>query len=85
MRILSAELGKTVEGGNMASLSRGNIKKLIKKYTKANITDDGIDAVAKLLESKAMEISKFAVKNAKQKKREKITKEDIMEYVVRHG
>jgi len=77
MRILSADF--------MAQLSRDNIKKLVKKYTKANITDDGADAIAKLLEKKAREISSFAVRKAKEKKKDKITKEEINEYILKHA
>jgi hypothetical protein len=77
MRILSADF--------MAQLSREKIKKLVKKYTNANITDDGADAIAKLLEKKAREISSFAVKKAKEKKKDKITKEEINEYILKHA
>jgi len=77
MRILSADF--------MAQLSRDNIKKLVKKYTNANITDDGADAIAKLLEKKAREISSFAVRKAKEKKKDKITKEEINEYILKHA
>jgi len=76
MRILSADF--------MAQLSRENIKKLVKKYTNANITDEGADAIARLLEKKAREISSFAVKKAKEKKKDKITKEEINEYILKH-
>ncbi|MGC8662522.1 MAG: histone-like protein [Candidatus Micrarchaeia archaeon] len=68
----------------MISLSRANIKKIVKKYTKANITNEGAEAIAKILEQKAREISSFAVKNAKEKKRDKITKEDIASYIMKH-
>jgi len=77
MRILSADF--------MAQLSRESIKKLVKKYTNANITDDGADAIARLLEKKAREISSFAVKKAKEKKKDKITKEEINEYILKHA
>jgi len=77
MRILSADF--------MAQLSRDNIKKLVKKYTNANITDDGADAIAKLLEKKAREISSFAVRKAKEKKKNRITKEEINEYILKHA
>jgi len=77
MRILSADF--------MAQLSRENIKKLVKKYTNANITDEGADAIARLLEKKAREISSFAVKKAKEKKKDKITKEEINEYILKHA
>jgi histone H3/H4 len=77
MRILSADF--------MAQLSREKIKKLVKKYTNANITDEGADAIAKLLEKKAREISSFAVRKAKEKKKDKITKEEINEYILKHA
>ena len=77
MRILSADF--------MAQLSREKIKKLVKKYTNANITDEGADAIAKLLEKKAREISSFAVRKAKEKKKDKITKEEINEYILKYA
>jgi len=77
MRILSADV--------MAQLSRESIKKLVKKYTNANITNDGAEAIARLLEKKAREISSFAVRKAKEKKRDKITKDEIKEYILRHA
>jgi histone H3/H4 len=77
MRILSADI--------MAQLSRDSIKKLVKKYTNANITTDGAEAIAKLLEKKAREISSFAVRKAKEKKKDKITKDEIKEYILKHS
>ncbi|MGC8699678.1 MAG: histone-like protein [Candidatus Micrarchaeia archaeon] len=76
MKILSAD--------SMVNLSRASIKKIVKKYTKANITDEGADAIARILEKKAREISSYAVKSAKEKKRSKITKEDITSYILKH-
>ncbi len=65
----------------MANISRDSIKKLVAKYAHARITDSGADEMAKMLEKRAKEIAKFAVKNAKKGKRNKVTKEDIEAYV----
>ena len=69
----------------MASIPKQAIKKLIKNYFKVNISDDGAVALARILEKKAKRISKFAVKNAKREKRDRVTKKDIEEYVLKIG
>lgn len=69
----------------MASIPKQAIKKLMKRYYKVNISDDGATALAKILESKAKRISRFAVKNAKKEKRDRVTKKDIEEYVLKIG
>lgn len=65
----------------MANISTASIKKLIREYFDADITEDGAEEMAKVLSLEAKKISKFAVNNAKKEKREKVTKKDIMEYV----
>jgi len=72
-------------GISVANIPKQAIKKLIKKYFGVNISDDGAVALAKILESKAKRISKFAVKNAKREKRDRVTKKDIEEYVLKIG
>ena len=69
----------------MANIPKQAIKKLIKKYFKVNISDDGAVAIASILENKAKRISKFAVNNAKKEKRDRVTKKDIEEYVLKIG
>ena len=76
MKILSAE---------MASIPKQAIKKMVQGYFGLQITDDAAGALAKLLERRARKISRFAVKNAKKEKREKVTKKDIQEYVLKIG
>ena len=69
----------------MANIPKQAIKKLIKSYFKVNISDDGAVALARILENKAKRISKFAVRNAKKEKRDRVTKKDIEEYVLKIG
>ncbi|MGI0141113.1 MAG: histone-like protein [Candidatus Micrarchaeales archaeon] len=66
----------------MANIPNEAIKKLIKRYANVNITDDGASALGRILEKKAVKISKYAVKNAKKQGRAKITKEDVAKYVI---
>lgn len=66
----------------MATISRSSIKALIKKKFKANITEGGVDELAKILENEAKNISSFAVQNAKRKKRDRVTRSDIRDYIV---
>ena len=56
-----------IYGDTMASLPKEAIKKLIKKYAKANITDTGADELAKILEDKAKAISRLAVEGTERK------------------
>lgn len=77
MKILSAD--------TVATIPNSAIKGMIKKYAKASITDDGAAAIAAILERKAKEIAKFAVKNAKKGSRDKVTKEDISAYTFNEG
>ncbi|MEM0074343.1 MAG: NFYB/HAP3 family transcription factor subunit [Candidatus Micrarchaeaceae archaeon] len=69
----------------MASLSKEAIKKIVARYAHAKITDDAAAAMAAMLERKAREIARYAVKNAKKKKRVSVTKEDIQEYIFKKG
>ena len=66
----------------MASIPKQAIKKLIQKYAKVNITEDGAEALGKILEKKARQISEYAVKNAKKSGRIKITKEDVNKFAI---
>lgn len=76
MKILSAE---------MANIPKTSIKKFVKTHFKANITEDGADEIVKILEEKAEEISKYAVSNAKKEGRSKVTRGDVMRYVIKGG
>jgi histone H3/H4 len=69
----------------VANIPKQAIKKLIKNYFKVNISDDGAVALARILDDKAKRISKFAVRNAKREKRDRVTKKDIEEYVLKIG
>ncbi len=75
MKILSAD--------HMASIPKASIKKFVKRYFKANITDEGAEEIVRILEAKAKEISRYAVDNAKKDERNKITRADVMEYVIK--
>jgi histone H3/H4 len=67
----------------MASIPKSSIKALVKRYFKAEITEDGANEIARILERKANEISAFAVKNARARGRDKVTKEDITQYLIK--
>ena len=71
--------------GAVASIPNSAIKGIIKKYAKVSITSDGAAAIAAILERKAKEIARFAVKNAKRRSRDKVTKEDISAYIFKKG
>ncbi len=67
----------------MASIPRASIKGLMKKFFGVNITDEGAAEMVRILEDEAKRISKYAVNNAKRVGREKVTKKDILEYVIK--
>lgn len=75
MKILSADW--------MASIPKTSIKKFIRRYFDANITDDGAEEIVKILEEKAKEISRYAVGNAKKEERSKVTRNDVMKYIIK--
>lgn len=76
MKILSAE---------MANIPRQAIKKMVMRSFGLQITDDAAGALARMLESKARKISKFAVKNARREKRDKVMRKDVEEYAMKAG
>ena len=76
MKILSAD---------MADIPRQAIKKMIKEQFDLQITDGAAGALASMLERKAKKISKFAVNNAKRERRDKVTRKDIQEYILKIG
>jgi histone H3/H4 len=67
----------------MASIPKTSIKRFVKRYFKANITDEGAEEIVKILEEKAKEISRYAVDNAKKDSRGKVTRTDVMKYVIK--
>jgi len=71
----------------MRNISKASIKKIVKNSSNPNviISDRAAEAIARLLESKAKRIAKYAVKRAKGKKRDTVTEEDIDSYRVRFG
>lgn len=69
----------------MASIPNRAIKKLVKRYTSANITDDGARELARILERQAGRISKNIVRMARKEKRSKITRRDVTRYLLRDG
>lgn len=69
----------------VASISKQAIKDLIKRNYGFEITDDGAAAMARMIEKKAMIVSKFAVKNAKKDKRKEVTRRDLLAYAQKVG
>ena len=67
----------------MANIPKEAIKKLIKRKYKVMITDDAAAELARLLERQATKISRFAVKNAKKAKRNRVTRLDVNAYVLK--
>ncbi|MDE1871556.1 MAG: NFYB/HAP3 family transcription factor subunit [Candidatus Micrarchaeota archaeon] len=71
----------------MRNISKATIKKIVKNGSNPNviISDKAAEAIARILESKAKRIAKYAVKRAKAKKRNTITEDDIDTYTIMHG
>ena len=66
----------------MAKIPRDAVKQLVKSYFNVSITENGAEAMAKMLEQEAERISRFAVENAKKENRNRVTKKDISRYVL---
>jgi len=71
----------------MRNIPKASIKKIVKNGTNPNliITDKAAEAIARILETKARRIAKYAVKRAKSKKRNIITEEDVETYMLKFG
>lgn len=71
----------------MRNIPKASIKKIVKNGANPNliITDKAAEAIARILESKARRIAKYAVKRAKSKKRNIITEEDVETYMLKFG
>ncbi len=67
----------------MAAISRSSIKALLKRKFGVNITESGADELARILEDEAKKIASAAVTNARKDKRDKVTRSDIKEYVIK--
>jgi histone H3/H4 len=67
----------------MAKISRSSVRKFVREHFGVNITDGGADEIAGILEGEASRISSFAVGNARKDSREKVTKKDIIDYVIK--
>ncbi|MCL5100944.1 MAG: NFYB/HAP3 family transcription factor subunit [Candidatus Marsarchaeota archaeon] len=67
----------------MARIPSSYIKKMLRESFGVNITEEGAEEVAKILEDKAREISEYAVFNAKKESRLKVTREDILDYIIK--
>lgn len=66
-------------------LSKNEIKKMIQKEAKMQVSDAAAKAIATLLETKAKTIAKYAVNRAGKKGRKTVLAEDVDTYRLRFG
>lgn len=66
-------------------IPKASIKKFIKNTYDVTIEDDAAEEIAKMLEARALEIAKYAVKNAEKRQSQKVTAEDIDAYKIKPG
>lgn len=69
----------------MPKISKIEIKKLVEENSGVVLNDKAADALAEMLEKKAMEIAEHAVKNAAFKNRNIVLEEDIEDYSLKYG
>jgi histone H3/H4 len=69
----------------MRKISKATVKGIVNGRGSVVISDSAAAAIAKILESKASRIARYAVKRARQKKRGTVLEEDIESYRVRFG
>ncbi len=81
MMILSAEDKKEKEE-KTARIPKNTLKKFVKERFGVNMTSDAAEELAKIIEAKAIEISKHAIKMSKRRHAEEITPEDIESYKI---
>ncbi len=76
MMILSAEDEKK------GRIPKNTLKRFVKEKFGVNMTPGAAEELAKILEEKAIEISKHAIKMSKKRHSEEITPEDIESYKI---
>jgi histone H3/H4 len=76
MMILSAEVEKKTR------ILKNTLKKFVKERFGVNMTDEAAEELAKIIEAKAIEISKHAIKMSKRHHSEEITPADIESYKI---
>ncbi len=64
----------------MQRISKALVKKIVKEKFNISMSDNAAEAMAEMLEKKAMSIARYAVKRAQQSKRKTVTQEDIERY-----
>ncbi|MDE1860272.1 MAG: hypothetical protein KGH72_00980 [Candidatus Micrarchaeota archaeon] len=69
----------------MANISRKAVRELVKGSFGFNLTSEGADEIAGIIEKEAKRISAFAVQNAKKREGGKVTRSDIREYAIKNG
>lgn len=69
----------------MAKISKNAIKEMIDGSFGVILEDRAADAIAEILQAKAMEIANFAVCAASKKNRTTILKEDVEAYTFKSG
>lgn len=76
-----------LNGENISKIPKASIKRLVKNGSNPNIiiSDKAAEAIAAILEKKAARIARYAVKRARDKKRNTITEEDIDTYALKFG
>lgn len=66
-------------------ISNASIKKLVKRNSRVVLSDSAVNAIAKILETKARSIAKYAVTRASKKGRRTVVKDDIYAYKMKFG
>ena len=69
----------------MSKIPKATIKGIVKMSNGAKLSDKAAEAIAAILEKKAMSIASYAVKNAKKNNRNVVLKEDIEDYALKGG
>ena len=69
----------------MSKIPKATIKGIVKMSNGAKLSDKAAEAIAAILEKKAMNIASYAVKNAKKNNRNVVLKEDIEDYALKGG
>ena len=69
----------------MPKIPKASIKKLVNESFGVSLNDKAAEAIAGIIEKRAIDMADHAVNSAKSKKRNTVMREDIEDYTVKRG
>ena len=69
----------------MSRISKVSLKRLVRSSSGVSISDPALESIARMLETKAKRIARYAVKRARSHNRKVVIEEDVDTYRLKFG